>query len=269
MIVFPNAKINIGLNVVAKRADGFHELASCFYPVQWADGLEILPSEKTTMAITGIPVPGAVETNLCLKAYELLKQDFELPPVQMHLHKVIPIGAGLGGGSADAAFALKALNQLFDLNIPDEQLEAYARQLGSDCAFFIQNKPVFAKERGDVFEPLALNLQDYAVVLVYPNIHITTAEAYRHVKPKAPEQDLRELLQQPVSNWKTTVKNDFEEALFPDYPVLEELKEQLYQQGAVYAAMSGSGSTIFGIFEKNVPETLNFPNDYLVWKGRL
>ncbi|MDX5345980.1 MAG: 4-(cytidine 5'-diphospho)-2-C-methyl-D-erythritol kinase [Hymenobacteraceae bacterium] len=269
MIVFPNAKINIGLNVVAKRADGFHELASCFYPVQWTDGLEILPSEKTVMDITGIPVPGEVETNLCLKAYELLKKDFELPPGQMHLHKVIPRGAGLGGGSADAAFALKALNQLFELNLSEEQLEAYARQLGSDCAFFIQNKPVFAKERGDVFESLELNLKGYAVVLVYPNLHITTAEAYRHVKPKAPEQDLRHLLQQPINTWKHSVKNDFEEALFPDHPVLPELKEQLYQQGAIYAAMSGSGSTIFGIFEKNVPETLSFPEEYLIWKGRL
>jgi len=270
MIWFPNAKINIGLQVVSQRPDGFRNLESCFYPVPWCDALEILPADTMAFSVSGIPVPGEANTNLCLKAYELLKADFSLPPISMHLHKHIPIGAGLGGGSADAAFALRLLNELFTLELSVEQLENYARRLGSDCAFFIQNKPVFATERGDVFEELNVDLKGYGCLVVYPDIHITTAEAFSQVVPQTPEQPLTNSLQQPITTWKDKVKNDFEKALFPRYPVLAALKETLYNQGALYAAMTGSGSSVYGIFapgqEIKVPA---FPATYRVWQGQL
>ncbi|KAA5546710.1 4-(cytidine 5'-diphospho)-2-C-methyl-D-erythritol kinase [Adhaeribacter rhizoryzae] len=269
MILFPNAKINIGLNIVSKRPDGFRNLESCFYPVQWCDALEILPAETMQFSLSGIPVPGAAETNLCLKAYELLKADYDLPPVFMHLHKNIPIGAGMGGGSADSAFALKLLNDLFKLNISTEQLEDYARRLGSDCAFFIRNKPVFAIEKGDIFQDIKLDLTGYGCTVVYPDLHITTAEAYSQVVPQAPAEPLLTALQENISTWQETVKNDFEAALFPRYPVIGEVKAQLYQAGALYAAMTGSGSAVFGIFPKEQAMELTFPAAYRVWRGLL
>jgi 4-diphosphocytidyl-2-C-methyl-D-erythritol kinase len=200
----------------------------------------------------------------------LLKEDFDLPPVQIHLHKNIPIGAGMGGGSSDAAFTLRLLNDLFTLNIPLPQLETYARQLGSDCAFFVQNKPVFAMERGDVFQDMSLKLSGYTCVIIYPDLHITTAEAYQNVVPQAPAADLRTLLQQPVATWKDRVKNDFEPALFPKYPVLPALKQYLYEAGALYASMTGSGSAVFGIFAPEFASTLTSPSPtYTIWQGAL
>jgi 4-diphosphocytidyl-2-C-methyl-D-erythritol kinase len=269
MITFPNTKLNLGLHVVRKRPDGFHDLESCFYPVQWCDALEMLPGEELHFSLSGIPVPGDPDTNLCVQAYHLLRQDHPLPPVQMQLHKVIPIGAGLGGGSADCAFALKMLNALFSLQLSDDELENYARPLGSDCAFFVRNKPVYAKERGDVFEPIQLDLTGYACAVVYPGIHITTGEAYRNVKPAAPSTNLRESLQQDIRTWRDTVKNDFEAALFPLYPLLRELKEMFYAEGALYSSMTGSGSAVYGIFEKEVPASLRFPASCSVWQGVL
>ena len=269
MILFPNAKLNIGLNIVSRRSDGFRNLESCFYPVQWCDALEILPAEAARFTLSGIPVPGNTDTNLCQKAYELLQADYSLPPVFMHLHKNIPIGAGLGGGSADAAFALKLLNELFELKLTTEQLQHYARRLGSDCAFFIRNQPVFATERGDVFREIALDLTGYGCTVVYPNIHITTAEAYSQVVPQEPAQPLLTALQQDISTWKETVKNDFELALFPRYPVLGEIKEQFYRMGALYAAMTGSGSAVFGIFAPEQVMEPTFPAGFRVWQGKL
>lgn len=270
MIQFPNAKINLGLQLVEKRPDGFHNLVSCFYPVQWTDALEILPvPEASTFTLSGLPVPGEPEANLCWKAYELLRRDFNLPAIQMHLHKVIPMGAGLGGGSSDAVFVLKILNQEFKLGLSAETLEDYARQLGSDCAFFVQNKPVLAVEKGDVFQPIDLDLTGWHVVLVYPNLAISTAEAYAGVTARQPEQDLRTLLQQEISTWQGRVVNDFEHSLFPKYPVLAQLKEQLYQMGAVYASMSGSGSTVLGLFSENQVKNAPFPPEYSVWQGVL
>ncbi|WP_026463009.1 4-(cytidine 5'-diphospho)-2-C-methyl-D-erythritol kinase [Adhaeribacter aquaticus] len=269
MIAFPNAKLNIGLNVVSLRPDGFRNLESCFYPVQWCDALEIVPADQTSFSLSGIPVPGQSDTNLCLKAYHLLQADYNLPPVHMHLHKHIPIGAGMGGGSADAAFALKLLNDLFKLNLTADILEEYARKLGSDCAFFIQNKPVYATERGDVFSPLSLDLTGFHCVVVYPEIHITTAEAYGLVKAQAPGYSLYEVLQTPINNWKAFIKNDFEQALFPKYPELGQIKSSLYEQGALFASMTGSGSAVFGIFEKDFSTELAFPAAYRVWKGLL
>lgn len=269
MLDFPNAKINIGLFVTSKRADGFHNLLSCFYPVQWTDALEILPAAWNSFDMTGLPVPGDPDSNLCLKAYKLLQQDFNLPPVQMHLHKVIPMGAGLGGGSSDAAFALRILNKLFELDLRAGALEDYARQLGSDCAFFVRNKPVIASERGDVFMDAALDLKGYTCVIVYPGIHITTAEAYGSIKPSQPDCSLEMLLKQDVKVWKKILVNDFEKALFPKYPELPFIKEKLYEAGALYASMTGSGSAIYGLFEGEAPIDFPFPDHYLIWKGLL
>ena len=269
MLDFPNAKINLGLYITSKRPDGFHNLQSCFYPVNWCDALEILPAEELRFDMTGLPVPGDPETNLCLKAYKLMQQDHKLPPVHLHLHKLIPMGAGLGGGSADAAFTLRILNKLFELNLSAERLEDYARQLGSDCAFFVQNKPVIATERGDVFTPIDMSLKGCTCLVVYPGIHITTAEAYSSITPKKPTCDMPMLLIQDVKVWKEVLKNDFEEALFPKYPELAQVKEKLYEAGAAYASMTGSGSAVYGLFEGEAPADLLFPGHYLVWKGLL
>ncbi|ALI98354.1 4-(cytidine 5'-diphospho)-2-C-methyl-D-erythritol kinase [Rufibacter tibetensis] len=268
MIQFPNAKINLGLQLVEKRPDGFHNLVSCFYPVGWTDALEILPSDgEANFTLSGLPVPGEPAANLCWKAYELLRRDFDLPSIKMHLHKVIPMGAGLGGGSADAAFTLKILNQQFKLNLTEEALENYARQLGSDCAFFIRNRPVLAVEKGDVFESISLDLTGWHLLMVYPNLAISTAEAYAGVSPRFPENDLKTSLAQDVSTWKDEVVNDFELSLFPKYPVLAELKAQLYEMGAMYASMSGSGSTMYGLFQTSPAGLLTFPKEYSVWQG--
>jgi 4-diphosphocytidyl-2-C-methyl-D-erythritol kinase len=255
--------------VVSVRPDGFRNLESCFYPVQWSDALEMVPADKLAFHLSGIPVPGQPETNLCLKAFHLLQADHHIPAVSMHLHKNIPIGAGLGGGSADAAFALRLLNDLFALQLDPASLEDYARQLGSDCAFFIRNKPVYATERGDVFQPLALDLTGYRCLLVYPDLHITTGEAYGLVVPQTPTAPLSELLVEDIYTWKNQVKNDFEAALFPRYPELARIKALLYEQGAIYAAMSGSGSAIYGLFPPQSTTYPDFPAHYRVWQGEL
>ncbi len=270
MITFPTCKINIGLRITEKRPDGFHNLQSCFYPVQWGDVLEIIHTPETELTFTssGLPIPGEPTQNLCIRAYELLKQDFNLPPVQIHLHKIIPIGAGLGGGSADAAFALKLLNEQFTLGLNSTQLEGYARLLGSDCAFFIQNRPLYCTAKGDVFSEIAVDLSGYYIVLVYPNLAISTAEAYAGIQPRQPEIALYDQLLEPIDTWQNTVHNDFEDSLFPRYPSLGKIKNQLYETGAVYASMSGSGSTVYGIFNAPVDVPNQF-STYCVWKGKL
>ncbi|MGA0556322.1 4-(cytidine 5'-diphospho)-2-C-methyl-D-erythritol kinase [Larkinella sp. VNQ87] len=265
MITFPNVKINIGLTITEKRPDGFHNIESCFYPVPLNDVLEIIPAPKTSFETSGLAIPGPASTNLCLRAYEHLKQDFDLPPVQMYLHKLAPIGAGLGGGSADAAFTLRQLNEQFNLGLSVEQLEEYARLLGSDCAFFIRNLPMYCVEKGDRFEEIDVSLHGHTIVLVYPNLAISTAEAYANVRPQKPSTPLRVLLQAPLSAWRETIRNDFESSLFPMYPILQKIKQELYQSGAIYASMSGSGSTIYGIFEQAVQIPASF-RDYQVWQ---
>lgn len=250
MVVFPNAKINIGLNIVEKRTDGFHNIESIFYPVlDLFDVLEIIKSDKLQFDSSGISIPGNAPDNLCLKAFHLLEADFNISPIHIHLHKVIPIGAGLGGGSADAAFTLKLLSQLFELNLTDEQLINYARKLGSDCAFFIPNKPVYTFGKGDEFEPIDLDLSGYDIKIEYPNIHIGTAEAYAGVQPKQPKQSVKELINLPIDQWKSTLKNDFEESIFPNHSSVRLLKEKFYHDGAIYASMTGSGSAVFGVFK--------------------
>lgn len=267
MLVFPNAKFNLGLNIIKKRQDGYHELETCFYPVPWQEALEIVESEKTTITVTGIEVPDDSD-NIVLKAYQLLKSDYDLPPVHIHLHKVIPIGAGLGGGSADAAFALKLLNHLFSLEIYDKQLKKYAISLGADCAFFIRNKPMLAGGIGEELTEVEISLKGKFILMVYPDIHISTKQAYSNVIPKKPKKCIRQILvEKNITEWKHFLKNDFEEAIFGEYPILMELKQQLYKSGAIYASMSGSGSCMYGIFQEN-PQ-ITFPEHFKTWSGKL
>jgi 4-diphosphocytidyl-2-C-methyl-D-erythritol kinase len=290
MICFPNAKINIGLNIIEKRADGFHNIESVMVPLKGilCDALEItssptlLPREKgvTAKLITsGIMIPGNAEDNLCIKAYQLIKKDYpQVPPIEIHLLKAIPIGAGLGGGSADAAFFIRLLNDTFELGISWGEMHHYARQLGSDCSFFVSNKPAFAEEKGDKFESINLDLSGYHIAVVYPDIHINTAKAYSDLdKAEGRRQKangrLEDLIQLPIQKWKKTIRNDFEDSVFPKYPEIKKIKEKLYSLGAIYASMSGSGSAVYGIFKKE--PKVNLPagkagkkfGDYQVWEG--
>jgi 4-diphosphocytidyl-2-C-methyl-D-erythritol kinase len=252
MLAFANAKINLGLNVTEKRADGYHNLETVFYPVKLYDGIEITDAEETSCVISGIAVPGNAADNICLKAYHLLKKDFDLPPQQITLQKNIPVGAGLGGGSADAAFLIKLINTKFRLGLSVSVMEDYARVLGADCAFFIGNKPVYAVERGDQFFPVHIDLSAYFLVLVKPAVHVSTADAFGGLRPFVPEAGLKELISLPLSAWKGNVKNDFEETIFRKYPEISRIKEALYHAGATFALMSGSGSSVFAIFDAAV-----------------
>ena len=255
MVCFPNAKINIGLNIVSKRDDGFHNIETVFYPIRLSDILEFVPAKNkiTGVTTTGIVLNVPDKENICYKAYELLAENFGLPPLEIFLHKIIPSGAGLGGGSADAAFLLKELNNFFKLGLKDKELEALAAKLGSDCAFFIQNKPVFASGRGEIFEDIILDLSRYYIYLVKPDVFISTADAYAGVLPELPQKSLKGLITEPIEKWKNTIGNDFETSIFKKSPLLKDIKSCLYEQGAVYAAMSGSGSSVYGIF-KDQPE---------------
>jgi 4-diphosphocytidyl-2-C-methyl-D-erythritol kinase len=272
MITFPNAKINLGLNVLGKRADGFHNIETVFYPVQWCDVLEMIPDHEakknTSFKTSGIKMYNVNKENLCLLAYHLLAEKYNLPPVKIHLHKIIPVGAGLGGGSSDAAFSLVMLNNLFDLKLTDEQLQDYATKLGSDCSFFIHNKPVFASGKGNEFEEIKLSLKNYFIILVKPKVHISTVKAYQHIIPKKPVASLKELIRQPITKWKETIQNDFEESIFKEFAVIRNCKSKLYNHGAVYASMSGSGSSVFGIFKEEKDLSSSFKN-CMMWNGRL
>lgn len=253
MITFPNAKINLGLNIVEKRPDGYHNLETIFYPIPLQDALEITPWEggerKYKLAQSGIQIAGDDEHNLVVKAYKLLDSLYNLPPIEINLLKHIPSGAGLGGGSADAAFMLCMLNQHFQLNIPNEQLEVYAAQLGADCAFFVENKPTFAEGIGNIFSPIELSLKGYKLVLVKPDIFVSTRDAFAQIKPKRPTISLKEVAKMPIEAWKTYMVNDFEESVFPQFPAIADIKAKLYDMGAIYASMSGSGSSVFALFK--------------------
>ena len=278
MVVFPNCKINIGLRIGQKRADGFHNLETIFIPLPLNDMLEILPATKQAVtqiiySQSGNTFDGAEADNICVKAYHLLKGSFsQLPAIQLHLHKAIPTGAGLGGGSADGAFTLCLLNEVFKLNLSTDQLISYALQLGSDCTFFIINKPCFATGRGECLTPVSINLAGYSIVIINPGIHINTGWAFAQLsKCKAALQtqvqpNLQAAIQQPVASWKNYLTNDFELPAFNQYPVLKTIKEALYNQGAVYAAMSGSGSTMYGIFKKEEIPNFDFPSGYFIKK---
>lgn len=271
MIVFPNAKINIGLNVVEKRPDGYHNIETVFYPIGLSDVLEVEPSETCTdysFSSSGVMLDGDPEDNLIVKAYRLLRSEYQFPAVDISLIKQIPFGAGLGGGSSDAAFMLKTINELFALRITPRKLEKIASRLGADCPVFIKNRPVFAAGIGNVFTFIDLSLKGYFLLLVKPDIHVSTPEAYSLVIPEKPELSLQELIKQPISEWRATVKNDFEKSVFAVQPAIGEIKNNLYEMGAIYASMSGSGSSVYGIFEK-MPSKPDIFEGYFVTGGEL
>ncbi|HLY69282.1 MAG TPA: 4-(cytidine 5'-diphospho)-2-C-methyl-D-erythritol kinase [Puia sp.] len=266
MVSFPNCKINLGLHVGRKRMDGYHDIETVFYPLQIKDVLEIIAADAFELSMSGSKVEGNANDNLCVRAYSLLKNDFpHLPPTHIFLYKAIPTGAGLGGGSADGAFALKLLNEKFKLSLSTEQLMVYASQLGSDCPFFIINKPCFATGRGEVLEPVEIDLSVYSVLLIHPNIHINTAWAFSQITTLGLNSSVKEMISQPVSLWKEKLKNDFEEPVFNKYPGLKIIKEKCYAAGALYAAMTGSGSSIYGIFEKNNIPSISFEKNFSVF----
>jgi 4-diphosphocytidyl-2-C-methyl-D-erythritol kinase len=265
LIQFPNCKINLGLNVLEKRADGFHNIASVFYPISLHDVLELVPaSDKTTRLFNyGLTVEGPQGQNLCIKAYNIIKSQYaEISPVHIHLYKNIPMGAGLGGGSADGAFMLLALNKIFNLNIAESQLEAMALELGSDCPFFIKNQPAMASGRGEILSPVHVDLSAYHFLIVNPGIHINTGWAFAQLQPQKPSLNIADIIVQPAESWKDQLVNDFEAAVFKQHPVIAQLKELLYSKGAVYASMTGSGSTVFGLFSSPVKPSLDLPAAY-------
>lgn len=271
MIVFPNSKINLGLRIHRKRNDGYHDIETIFYPIQLTDILEIvryneyLKSFSIPFTKSGLKIEGDPSDNLCIKAYKLLRKDFpQISNIQMHLHKAVPAGAGLGGGSGDAAFTLIALNKEFKLGLSDDQLIQYAIKIGSDCPFFIVNKPRYATGRGELMESIDLNLSAYNIVVVNPGIHINTGRAFLHIKPGVPEESLKEIIARPVERWKDDLVNDFEKLVFNEYPQIVEIKDELYIKGALYASMSGSGSTVYGIFPKEKLLQLSFPGKFFV-----
>jgi len=268
MICFPNAKINLGLNVVNKRPDGYHNIETIFYPIPVKDALEVVHASTTSFTQTGIHIDGPEEKNLVLKALTILKENYSIPPLEIHLLKAIPFGAGLGGGSSDAAFMIKLLNDFCQLKISLDEMENISSRIGADCPFFIRNKPVFASGIGNVFTPVELSLKGYYLCLVKPDIAVSTPEAYSLVTPAIPQTTFQEIVQRPVHEWKSCMFNDFEESVFPQYPVIKEIKDRLYKGGALYASMSGSGSSVFGLYENSTCLKDMFPGCY-VWEGKL
>lgn len=274
MITFPNAKINLGLYITGKRPDGYHNLETVFYPVPLEDALEIrtLPNADSKFSLhqSGLQINGNAEDNLAVKAYLLLDKLYHLPPIEIHLYKHIPFGAGMGGGSSDAAFMLKLLNNYFHLELSESQLETYASELGADCAFFIRNTPTLAKGIGNQFSTIHLSLQGYVIRIVKPNIFVSTREAFAQICPRPPKYALEEVINLPMNNWKEMLRNDFEESVFPLYPAISAIKEKLYDQGAIYASMSGSGSSVYGLFAPGTAlPASDFGSDSFVFDGKL
>lgn len=288
MVTFPNCKINLGLHIIRKREDGYHDLETVFYPLPLRDALEVIADhsqlqltsqdsphqaadiqhsafsiQNISFSSSGLAIDGDISGNLCVKAYHLLRADFpQLPTVHMHLHKTIPMGAGLGGGSADGAFTLTTLNTLFQLGLSTEQLIQYALQLGSDCPFFVINQPSYGTGRGEHLQPVPVDLSAYRFVVINPGIHVHTGKAFSLITPKQPALSVRDIVQQPVATWRDFLSNDFEAAVMQLHPEIAQLKTQLYEAGAVYASMSGSGSTVFGIFPKEQEPHLTIPLHY-------
>lgn len=253
MITFPNAKINLGLSITEKRPDGYHNLETIFYPVALEDALEIRicpdADQKIVLHQHGLEIAGNPNDNLVVKAYLLLDKEWNLPPVEIHLYKHIPSGAGLGGGSADAAFMLKLLNEQCQLKLTDDQLEVYAATLGADCAFFIRNAPTFAEGIGNIFSSISLSLKGYQIMIIKPDVFVSTREAFANIRPHRPEYSIKEVIKRPIHEWKEFLINDFEGSVFPQHPIIRDIKAELYNKGAIYASMSGSGSSVFGLFE--------------------
>ena len=253
MILFPPAKINLGLKVLKKRSDGFHEIETCMLAIPLTDVLEITPSAEFVFKQTGIKVDGDQESNLCVKAFRLFHKRYDTPNACIHLRKQLPMGAGLGGGSADASYVLRGLNSLFKLDLTDAQLREMASELGSDCPFFISDSAQIGRGRGEVLSDFNLDLSGYYVKIINPEIHVGTKEAYAGIVFSDSDESIEATLELPVEMWKNQLKNDFETHIIDHHPIIGELKNQLYEEGAVYASMSGSGSTVYGIFA-NKPE---------------
>ena len=276
MICFPNIKINLGLHVINRRADGFHNIESVFFPVNCCDMLEVIEESSSSngdivFTSTGLVVDGDAENNLIVRAYKLLHASYNLPAVRVHLHKLIPMGAGLGGGSSDAAWMIRLLNQKFEIGLSIEQMEEHAAKLGSDCAFFIRNEPAYLFGKGHELEPYQIDLKGYYIVLLYAGVHSNTALAYSNVSPRgelSSKDSLKSLLNLPVAEWKDHIVNDFEKGVFGKFPELSNLKQHLYQSGAVYASMSGSGSALFGLYTKR-PQLSDQLRSIICYEGML
>lgn len=275
MINFPNAKINLGLNIISRRSDGYHNIETIFYPIDLFDALEIVPMKQDEIETntispqyrffqSGLEIDADNENNLVIKALNLIKQEKEIPSIDIHLLKKIPLGAGLGGGSSDAAAMLHLLNNKFELRYSEEELIAKASILGADCSFFIKNKPTLATGIGNIFEDIELSLKQYTMVVVKPNLYVNTKEAYSMIVPKMIEISLKEIIKMPIEEWREVMKNDFETPIFEKFPQIRNLKERMYDLGAIYAAMSGSGSSVFGIFE-SLPQIENEFDTNFIW----
>ncbi|MEN9987537.1 MAG: hypothetical protein RLZZ585_576 [Bacteroidota bacterium] len=267
MILYPPAKINLGLNILRKRNDGYHDIDTCMVEIPFTDIIEVTKADSFEFLQTGIKISGLGGSNLCEKAYQLLQNEFQIGPVRIHLRKQIPVGAGLGGGSADATFTLLALNELFQLQLSTEKLKQLASEIGSDCPFFVDGLPQIAQGRGEILSTVELDLSDVYLVLLNPGIHVGTKEAYDGVSVSEDVRSIEEIVQKPMDQWRELLKNDFETSVFQRYPEIQALKESLYHTGAIYAAMSGSGSSVFGLFT-NEDAAMNFNSLHLIYKGR-
>lgn len=266
MVSFPPCKINLGLNVLRKKHDGYHDIDTCFLPIPFTDILEIIPSRDFSFSLSGIAIPGSEDDNICVKAYRLLKEKFHLSDVSIHLHKNVPTGAGLGGGSADGAYTLRSVNEVFDLGLSQTDLARFAATLGSDCPFFVYDSPMLGKGRGDLLTPVTLSLTGLYFILVNPGIHVSTAEAYSAIVPVTPATRIADIISLPVGEWRGKLKNDFEESVFRKYPEIENIKTQFYESGALYASMSGSGSSLYGIFNSETKLAVSIEK-HVLWRG--
>lgn len=269
MIYFPNAKINLGLNIVSKRPDGYHNLETIFYPIGIKDALEIILKDdlkKDVFILHGIQIEGVSDDNLVMKALRLMREHYTFPFLEVHLLKKIPFGAGIGGGSADAAFMLKLINDMFGLGAAEEDLAKLAVQLGADCPFFIYNTPMYAEGIGEEMEKINISLDNYHLVLIKPDVFISTKDAFSKIVPTQPQMNLREVAKLPIKEWRYKMVNDFEKSVFSLFPKIEEIKNKLYDEGAIYASMSGSGSSVYGIFENTPIEIDKLFSDCFVWQ---
>jgi len=270
MISFSPCKINIGLNIINKRIDGYHNLETLFYPVYFIkDIVEVVPAsnDKDSYGFSGIPISSELNDNLCVKTINLLRKHYKFPNIELYLHKNVPMGAGLGGGSANVATIINLIDKLFNFKMSLSEKIHLSGSLGSDCAFFIEAKPSIGYEKGNVLSPVDISLAGYSLIIVKPNIHVSTAEAYSTVVPSESEKKLPDIINKPIESWKNQIHNDFEKSVFVKFPEIERIKDKLYQKGALYAQMSGSGSAVFGIFNE-VPD-IEWDKGYLVYSGKL
>lgn len=272
MVVFPNAKINIGLNITDRRKDGYHSILSVFYPIGLCDVLEFVEAGNNLddiLTISGLPIQGTADQNLCVKALKLVREVYPIPPLRLHLHKVIPMGAGLGGGSADGSFFLKALNTHYKIGLSINMLKELALELGSDCPFFIENKPAAVSGRGEVMKNIEVDLKGKFIVVIFSDAHISTLKAYQNIISNIPETSPQEVVEgREIAKWKKYLSNDFEPYAFRVYPSLSDHKKALYEAGAEFASMTGSGSAVYGIFEAP-PLDLSALKNLKFWIGEL